>query len=119
MHRLSEQLAGLPRLMKPLVLAMEGNPELVSISLRTLEYWVDSLNPEFLEPAMAGIAERLLAALSSHLQMPPYRFGAKVRGSLHMPLWNKPTLEEHLWLSERWHPGGKCYEGSPKTGAEG
>ena len=76
--RLSEQLAGLPKLMKPLVLAMEGKDELVALALRTLEYWVDSLNPEFLEPAMANVADRLLAALASHLRLPPYAFGAKV-----------------------------------------
>ena len=76
--RLSEQLAGLPRLMQPLVQAMEGRKELVTLSLRTLEYWVDSLNPEFLEPAMASVAPRLLAALASHLKPAPSPFGSKV-----------------------------------------
>ena len=76
--RLSEQLAGLPKLMKPLVLAMEGSDHLVKLAIRTLEYWIDSLNPEFLEPAMASVADRLLAAIGSHLQLPPYPFGINV-----------------------------------------
>lgn len=76
---MSEQLAALPSLMKPLVLAMEGKPELVQLALRTLEYWVDSLNPDFLEPAMSSVADRLLASLSSHLKLPPYQFGSRVR----------------------------------------
>lgn len=59
-------------------MAMEGKPDLVQLALRTLEYWVDSLNPEFLEPAMAGMADRLLASLSSHLKLPPYQFGGRV-----------------------------------------
>lgn len=65
--------------MKPLVLAMEGNQDLVGIALRTLEYWVDSLNPEFLEPAMACVADRLLAALASHMRLPPYQYRSSVR----------------------------------------
>lgn len=81
--RLSEQLAGLPKLMKPLAMAMEGSPELVAIAMRTLEYWVDSLNPEFLEPATAGISDRLLAALSGHLRLPPYALGSKVKPPFH------------------------------------
>lgn len=103
--RLSEQLAGLPRLMKPLVLAMEGNPDLVGISLRTLEYWVDSLNPEFLEPAMASVADRLLAALAAHLRLPPYQFGAKARpsecGGLRKKLERTDAWIEKLLVSRR------------------
>ena len=64
--------------MKPLVLAMEGSDHLVKLAIRTLEYWIDSLNPEFLEPAMASVADRLLAAIASHLRLPPYPFGTNV-----------------------------------------
>ena len=76
-RRLSEQLAGLPRLMPPLVAALKGPPPLVQLALRILEYWIDSLNPEFLEPAMAGVATQLLSALIAHLKPEPYPFGAK------------------------------------------
>lgn len=76
-RRLSEQLAGLPRLMSPLVSALKGPPPLVQLALRILEYWIDSLNPEFLEPAMAGVSTQLLTALISHLKPEPYPFGAK------------------------------------------
>ena len=75
--RLSEQLAGLPRLMPPLVAALKGPPPLVQLALRILEYWIDSLNPEFLEPAMAGVSTQLLSALIGHLKPEPYPFGAK------------------------------------------
>ena len=71
--------------MKPLVLAMEGSDHLVKLAIRTLEYWIDSLNPEFLEPAMASVAERLLAAIASHLQLPPYPFGINVGFLLALP----------------------------------
>ena len=33
------------------------------LGLRTLELWVDSLNPEFLEPAMAEVVQELMMAL--------------------------------------------------------
>ncbi len=57
----------------------QGRPELMQLALRTLEYWVDSLNPEFLEPAMADVTPRLMSALWSHLRPPPYPFGPKAR----------------------------------------
>lgn len=45
--RLSSLLPHIPRLMKPLVLALKGSDDLVSLALRTLEFWIDSLNPDF------------------------------------------------------------------------
>ncbi|PON39190.1 Coatomer beta subunit [Parasponia andersonii] len=53
--RLSTLLPHLSHLMKPLILGLKGSGDLVSLSLRTLEFWVDSLNPEFLEPSMASV----------------------------------------------------------------
>lgn len=90
--------------MKPLVLAMEGNEHLVKLAIRTLEYWIDSLNPEFLEPAMASVADRLLAAIASHLQLPPYPFGTNVRldqigGRKNIDVWGK-FLREMLPKSD-------------------
>ena len=51
--RLFDMLSVLPRLMAPLADALKVPPALAALALRTLEYWVDSLNPEFLEPALA------------------------------------------------------------------
>ena len=39
--RLSDLLAVLPRIMAPLVRALKSSPDLVTLALRTLEYWVD------------------------------------------------------------------------------
>jgi transformation/transcription domain-associated protein len=77
-NRLSEILAVLGRLMVPLVDALNGNEHLVTLSIRTLEYWVDSLNPEFLEPAMLPVIPQLMRALWSHLRPLPYMFSSKV-----------------------------------------
>lgn len=84
-RRLSEILSVLGRLMAPLVAALSGNEALVTLSIRTLEYWVDSLNPEFLEPAMLPVIPQLMRALWSHLRPLPYNFSAKV------PLCSVPT----------------------------
>ncbi|XP_078446328.1 phosphatidylinositol 3- and 4-kinase family protein with FAT domain-containing protein isoform X2 [Wolffia australiana] len=75
--RLSSLLPHLPRLHRPLVYALKGNDDLVSLGLRTLEYWVDSLNPDFLEPNMANVMSEVILALWSHLRPPPYPWGAK------------------------------------------
>ena len=77
-------LAVLPRLMSPLVAALGASDALATLGLRTMEYWVDSLNPEFLEPAMAPVVPALMRALWAHLRPLPYPFGAKVRRSSAM-----------------------------------
>ncbi|CAL0331914.1 unnamed protein product [Lupinus luteus] len=75
--RLSSLLPYLSRLMKPLVFCLKGSDELVSLGLRTLEFWVDSLNPDFLEPSMANVMSEVILALWSHLRPAPYPWGAK------------------------------------------
>lgn len=75
--RLSSLLPYLTRLMKPLVWCIKGNDDLVSLGLRTLEFWVDSLNPDFLEPSMANVMSEVILALWSHLRPPPYAWGGK------------------------------------------
>ncbi|KAJ6762413.1 PHOSPHOTRANSFERASES/INOSITOL OR PHOSPHATIDYLINOSITOL KINASE [Salix koriyanagi] len=57
--RLSSLLPHLPCLMRPLVLCLKGSDDLVSLGLSTLEFWVDSLNPDFLEPSMANVMSEL------------------------------------------------------------
>lgn len=75
--RLSSLLPYLTRLMKPLVLSLKGSDDLVSLGLRTLEFWVDSLNPDFLEPSMANVMSEVILALWSHLRPAPYPWGGK------------------------------------------
>ncbi|KAJ3683868.1 hypothetical protein LUZ60_014095 [Juncus effusus] len=79
--RLSSLLPHIPRLMKPLVMALKGNDELVSLALRTLDFWIDSLNPDFLEPSMAGTMSEVILSLWGHLRPAPYPWGTK---SLHL-----------------------------------
>ena len=46
--------------------------------LRTLEFWIDNLNPEFLYPELSKQSElfvQLMKALSSHLRPAPYPYG--------------------------------------------
>ncbi|CAK9157021.1 unnamed protein product [Ilex paraguariensis] len=75
--RLSSLLPHLPRLMKPLVMCLKGGDDLVSLGLRTLEFWIDSLNPDFLEPSMANVMSEVILALWSHLRPAPYPWGGK------------------------------------------
>ena len=67
--QLGSLLALLPKLMAPLVLALKGpSEELIMLGLKTLELWVDSLNPEFLEPAMADVVHEVMPALWAMLK---------------------------------------------------
>ncbi|KAL8472429.1 hypothetical protein ACS0TY_029584 [Phlomoides rotata] len=75
--RLSSLLPHLPRLMKPLVMCLKGSDDLINLGLRTLEFWIDSLNPDFLEPSMANVMSEVILALWSHLRPPPYPWGGK------------------------------------------
>jgi hypothetical protein len=53
-------------------------PFLCRRSLRTLEFWVDNLNPEFLFPELSKQNElfvQLMKALSTHLRPAPYPYG--------------------------------------------
>ncbi|KAI8979847.1 hypothetical protein BDF20DRAFT_535994 [Mycotypha africana] len=70
--RLSTLLPYLPLLMRPLVLGLQGSPELVTQSLRTLELCNDNLNPEFLNETMEPIKKELMNALWQHIRPLPY-----------------------------------------------
>ncbi|KAL0020642.1 hypothetical protein WJX79_010395 [Trebouxia sp. C0005] len=76
--RLSDLLVVLTSLMRPLVMALQEGQELVGLGLRTLEYWVDSLNPEFLEPAMQEVIGDLMSTLWGHLKPQNNPFGPRV-----------------------------------------
>ncbi|CAJ0885247.1 10109_t:CDS:10 [Entrophospora sp. SA101] len=70
--RLSSLLPYLNYLMKPLVLALQAGPDLVSQGLRTLELCIDNLTPDFLDPILAPVIDELMNALWRHLKPPPY-----------------------------------------------
>ncbi|KNE58153.1 hypothetical protein AMAG_04968 [Allomyces macrogynus ATCC 38327] len=70
--RLSVLLPHLSHLMRPLVLALQSGPELVSQGLRTLELCIDNLTQEFLDPIMAPVIDDLMQALWRHLRPLPY-----------------------------------------------
>jgi hypothetical protein len=49
------------------------------LSLRTLEFWVDNLNPDYLYPEMSrqtSLFTELMTALSRHLRPAPYPYGS-------------------------------------------
>jgi len=102
---LSSLLPYLPRLMKPLVLCLRGSDELVSLGLRTLEFWVDSLNPDFLEASMANVMSEVILASWSHLRPPPYPWGAKALQLLgKLGGHNRHFLKEPLALECKENP---------------
>lgn len=70
--RLSTLLPYLPYLMRPLVIALQADQELVTQGLRTMELCNDNLNPEFLDQIMAPVMKELMDALCSHLRPLPY-----------------------------------------------
>lgn len=103
--RLSSLLPYLPRLMKPLVLCLRGSNELVSLGLRTLEFWVDSLNPDFLEPSMANVMSEVILALWGHLRPAPYPWGGKSMQLLgKLGGRNRRFLKEPLALDCKENP---------------
>jgi len=84
--QLSSLLPLLPQLMRPLVLALKGTEALAALGMRTLECWVDSLNPEFLEPAMSEVVSEVMPALWALLK--PQGVG----GSLPLALMSMTLL---------------------------
>ncbi|XVE87428.1 hypothetical protein DITRI_Ditri18aG0116500 [Diplodiscus trichospermus] len=103
--RLSSLLPYLPRLMKPLVFCLKGSDDLVSLGLRTLEFWVDSLNPDFLEPSMANVMSEVILALWSHLGPAPYPWGGKALQLLgKLGGRNRRFLKEPLALECKENP---------------
>ncbi|KAI7902282.1 uncharacterized protein BX663DRAFT_552217 [Cokeromyces recurvatus] len=70
--RLSALLPFLPYLMRPLVIALQADNELVTQGLRTLELCHDNLNPEFLNQIMAPVMQELMNALWKHVKPLPY-----------------------------------------------
>lgn len=100
--RLSTLLPYLPYLMRPLVIALQADPDLVTQGLRTLELCNDNLNAEFLDQIMAPVMKELMDALWSHLRPLPYnqqhshvamRILGKLGGRNRRMLNSPPTLD--------------------------
>ena len=70
--RLSNLLPHLSYLMRPLVVALRADSDLVGQGLRTLELCVDNLTADYLDPIMAPVIDDLMQALWDHLQPSPY-----------------------------------------------
>jgi phosphatidylinositol kinase/protein kinase (PI-3 family) len=74
--RPSSILPYLHLLMRPVVCALHSTSEqLVSLGLRTLEFWIDNLQPDFLEPLMNTVMPELMLAIWKHLRPSPYIYG--------------------------------------------
>ncbi|KKK18394.1 hypothetical protein P175DRAFT_0247193 [Aspergillus ochraceoroseus IBT 24754] len=70
--RLSHLLPHLSYLMRPIVVALRAESDLVGQGLRTLELCVDNLTADYLDPIMAPIMDELMTALWDHLRPHPY-----------------------------------------------
>ena len=70
--RLSHLLPHLSYLMRPIVVALRADSDLVGQGLRTLELCVDNLTADYLDPIMAPIMDDLMSALWDHLRPHPY-----------------------------------------------
>src|SRR5258708_2109561 len=102
--RLTHLLPHLSYLMKPLVLALRGGPELVAQGLRTLELCIDNLTPDFLDPTLNTVLRELMEALQSHLKPLPanhhnahttLRILGKLGGRNRRLLETEPELRYH------------------------
>jgi transformation/transcription domain-associated protein len=103
--RLAHLLKFLHYLMKPLVYALQGSPELVTQGLRTLELMVDNLTAEFLDPALQPVLRDLMDALARHLKPVPaaphqhshtiIRILGKLGGRNRRLLERHPNLDFH------------------------
>jgi transformation/transcription domain-associated protein len=70
--RLSHLLPHLNHLMRPIVVALRADSDLVGQGLRTLELCVDNLTADYLDPIMSPIMDELMTALWDHLRPHPY-----------------------------------------------
>lgn len=70
--RLSVLVPHLSYLMRPLVIALNGSPELVSQGLRTFELCVDNLTSEYFDPILEPVIDEIMRALFKHLKPLPH-----------------------------------------------
>lgn len=91
------QMASFPCILF-LILSIFGPPLALKCSLRTLEFWVDNLNPDFLYPILSAQKEilvELMQGLTYHLRPAPYPYGL-----LTLRLLGKLGGKNRLWLGE-------------------
>lgn len=97
--RLSSLLPHLPLLVRVIIPALRSeSADLVNLGLRTLEFWVDNLNPDFLYPILSAqneILAELMQGLTHHLRPAPYPYGL-----LTLRLLGKLGGKNRLWLGE-------------------
>ena len=97
--RLSVLLPHLPLLIKVIIPALQTKRgDLINLSLRTLEFWVDNLHPDYIYPVLANDRDSLCAlmvSLTKHLKPAPY-----VHGLLCLRLIGKLGGKNRLFLHE-------------------
>ena len=107
--RLSNLLPHLSYLMRPLVVALRADSDLVGQGLRTLELCVDNLTADYLDPIMAPVIDDLMQALWDHLRPSPYshfhshttmRILGKLGGRNRKFLTDPPTLEFQTYADD-------------------
>jgi transformation/transcription domain-associated protein len=103
--RLSSLLPHMNLLLRVIIPALDSNSgDLVNLGLRTLEFWVDNLNPLFLVPEISKQTEvftSLMQALSRHLRPAPYPYGL-----LTLRLLGKLGGRNRQFLREPFAPHG-------------
>ena len=97
--RLSTLLPHLSLITEFVRAALQSNTgDLINLGLRTLEFWVDNLHPDYLYPVLSSNRDKmceLMLALTSHLQPAPYPYGL-----LCMRLLGKLGGVSRLFLGE-------------------
>ena len=108
--RLSNLLPHLSYLMRPLVIALRADHDLVGQGLRTLELCVDNLTADYLDPLVAPVIDDLMQALWDHLRPAPYdhflshstmRILGKLGGRNRRFLTGAPTLNSSAYADDQ------------------
>ena len=121
--RLSSLLAYIPILIRAVLRAFQSREDtIVKLGLRTLDFWVDNLNPDYLYPHCRPLLNELFTGLCALLRPQPYssygsqalsvlgKFGGKNRRFLieGVELAWKERKEEGLTLAAEWlQPAGQ------------
>ena len=97
--RMTTLLPHLPLIVKVIIPALQSNKgELVNLGLRTLEFWVDNLHPDYIYPVFSQSSDtlcELMISLQVHLKPAPYPYGL-----LCMRLLGKLGGRNRLFLHE-------------------
>jgi hypothetical protein len=116
--RLSSLLPFIPLLMKAVLLALqEKDEQVIKLGLRTVEFWVDNLNPEYLYPYMCEVLSDLMRSLCALLRPLPSPFGSTALNVLgKLGGRNRRFLIESFNLEYRPNPeAGLTLHGSEES----